>query len=298
MNNLQLAQHIANLKDKDKDVRRTATLALGDIGDTAAVPALLGVLRDRDAFVRNCAADALGRIGDASAIAALMEALKDENKGVRCNAANALGRLGDAFAVPALVDALQDEDEYFCKCAVDALGKIGTPAIPALIMALKAEKQFICHMVAGALGAIGDSDTLPRRILADSRCSAQERTDILERVRRVRYNDASIDLHYRFLETPALCRTVVNEEDAAAREGAQSVLNWLNGGRYLLRASQPDTGKQAQELVRPAPGGEYETKPGALLRAAAEPEKEGTLLPLQPTAWQRLFGKRKEDNSL
>jgi HEAT repeat protein len=294
MHSSQVAKQIADLQDKrqDRHVRQLAAVVLGDLGDASAVPALLSAVGDRDEAVRKCAVDALGRIGDASAIPALIGALQDMDRGVRCNAANALGRIGDPSAVSALAGGLEDEDQYVCKCAAEALGQIGAPAIPALIAALQGEKRFICHTAAVVLQECGDSDTLPRKILADARCSAQERIEILKRLRRVRYTDSYIKLNYTFPQTVPLCWMALQEEDAAAAQGAQSVLNWLNGGNYLLRGSQPDPARHARELVRPAPGDDPETRPKTLLRAADPPKSGAQSPPPRLTFWQRLFGKR------
>ena len=256
------------------------------------MPALLDAVGDRDAAVRKCAADALGRIGDVSAVPALMDALQDIDRGVRCNAANALGRIGDASAIPALAESLEDGDQYVCKCAADALGQIGVPAIPVLIAALEDYTRFLCHTAAMVLQECGDSDTLPRKILADARCSPPQQIEMLEKLRRVRYTDPYVHLNYRFPETVSLCQSVLDEADSAAAQGAQAMLNWLNGGRYLLRGSQPDPTRIARELVRPAPEDDPATRPKNLLRAAGPPQLGEQDAPRRPPLWQRLFRKR------
>ena len=59
-------------------LRRNACVALGNIGDRAAVPALSAALRSDDAIVRAHAAWALGRIGGETAKTALKSALANE----------------------------------------------------------------------------------------------------------------------------------------------------------------------------------------------------------------------------
>ncbi len=56
---------------KREGLQRNVCVALGNIGDTAAVPALAKTLREADAMVRLHAAWALGRIGGPEAVAAL-----------------------------------------------------------------------------------------------------------------------------------------------------------------------------------------------------------------------------------
>ena len=55
-------------------LRRNACVALGNLGDPAAVPALASALSGDDALVRSHAAWALGRIGGAAAESALRAA--------------------------------------------------------------------------------------------------------------------------------------------------------------------------------------------------------------------------------
>ena len=59
-------------------LRRNACVALGNIGDRAAIPALSDALRSDDAIVRAHAAWALGRIGGETAKTALKSALANE----------------------------------------------------------------------------------------------------------------------------------------------------------------------------------------------------------------------------
>jgi HEAT repeat protein len=60
---------IVALKDKEGDIRRSAAIGLGTLGEQAkdAVPALQAALRDRDARVREAAGKALSRIDPAAA---------------------------------------------------------------------------------------------------------------------------------------------------------------------------------------------------------------------------------------
>jgi HEAT repeat protein len=68
-------------------VRRNTAEALGLIGDSKAIEALVDVLEGGHEDVGGAAAEALGRIGDSKAIEALIVALMDEAEDVggACN---------------------------------------------------------------------------------------------------------------------------------------------------------------------------------------------------------------------
>lgn len=226
-----VAKLIEQLKNPDSKLRRSAVHELGESGGPSVIAALIGALKDTNHDVREEAAGSLGEIGDSAAVSALVATLQDEHKDVRRSAADALGIItyasGDAVAASGLIEALEDEDPIVRRSA------------------------------ARALSFIGDSETLPRHILAESRFSPQERIDILERLRGVRYALEDLlghksTLRYLFSDTLTLCRAVIQEDNVAARKGAQEVLDAL----ALLRGSQPDPSKQTEELLRPAPGRE------------------------------------------
>ena len=65
-------------RTKRRGLLRNVCVALGNIGDPQAIPALIGALHDSEALIRGHAAWALGRIGGAAAQQALAEALSNE----------------------------------------------------------------------------------------------------------------------------------------------------------------------------------------------------------------------------
>ncbi len=78
---------------KRAGLQRNVCVALGNIGDPAAVPALANALRSDEPLVREHAAWALGRIGGADATAALRAALATEtNDNAAAEMRDALGR--------------------------------------------------------------------------------------------------------------------------------------------------------------------------------------------------------------
>ncbi len=63
------------LRAKRKGFLRNVAVALGNIGNAEAVPALIGALDDDEPLVRGHAAWALGQIGSAAALEALQRRL-------------------------------------------------------------------------------------------------------------------------------------------------------------------------------------------------------------------------------
>ena len=96
----------------DRDIRVSAILALGEIGDRRATGRLIEVLRGKGLsdLSRRLAAEALGKIGDTAAVEALVSSLRDDPEpSVRKMAAFALGEIKDVGATEALIAALEEE---------------------------------------------------------------------------------------------------------------------------------------------------------------------------------------------
>jgi HEAT repeat protein len=79
-------------------------------------------------LVLRAAAHSLGQIGNKAALPALLAALQDqeEESDVRREAATALGLIGDKSALPALNDLSSADDPYLARAAFDASRRIST----------------------------------------------------------------------------------------------------------------------------------------------------------------------------
>src|SRR6266567_4411183 len=88
-------RHSPIRRTKRRGLLRNVCVALGNIGDQQAVPALLGALQDNEALIRGHAAWALGRIGGEHAKGALHTALAtEENQEVQKEIQCALAEIG------------------------------------------------------------------------------------------------------------------------------------------------------------------------------------------------------------
>ncbi len=120
----EIAAHILDLQDLDKNKRLHAVMALGQTANVAALPALLARLgAEPDFFVRDNVSWALLRMGDA-AVLPLIAMLDDTDHVVRYHAAHSLSKLADARAVEALIATLDDTDVHVVQKAIYALGSI------------------------------------------------------------------------------------------------------------------------------------------------------------------------------
>jgi HEAT repeat protein len=157
-----------SLKHPLRDVRSAAAEALGEIGDSMAVPALIEALNDDPmGSVRSTAAKALGSIKDPSAVHALVKALKDPVGSVRAAAAKALGGIQDPVAAPALIETLNDNYEQVLRAVASSLGAAKDPAaVPALIGKLTDPGENVRLSAAKALGDIGHPAAVPELIHA------------------------------------------------------------------------------------------------------------------------------------
>jgi HEAT repeat protein len=132
---LQVALFTTTVKDKDKEVRRLSTVALGKIGTRRreeVFPALVLSLKDREEGVRAAAANALAALGSPTTteMTPLIEMFKDDALAMtsRTAAATALGRCikknrDEAFT--ALFDALNHANSEVREASAAALEKLG-----------------------------------------------------------------------------------------------------------------------------------------------------------------------------
>ncbi len=161
------------VQDQDARVRAQATIAVGRIGDQAALPvvaAMLATDAEHDLYLRSAGVVAFTAIGDRAGLAALAD---HPSRGVRMAAVAALRRLHDA----GVARFLDDTDPLVLAEAASAINDEGgiLPAVPALAQLLDREHLSGERIVRRAISAnlrVGDPAAVAR-VLAFARRSAQ-----------------------------------------------------------------------------------------------------------------------------
>lgn len=109
---------------EDKEIKKSAIIALGRIGDRRAVPALISCLDD-ESELAILSAGALAKIGDRSAFEALLEHLGERDVGVRQAVISALNSIGHPDMSKRMAGFLVDSDPIVRESAVKIAGYFG-----------------------------------------------------------------------------------------------------------------------------------------------------------------------------
>lgn len=137
-----LGRLITALGNTDEFIRFGAADALGRLGDTSSVDALINCLNDPSRMVRETVIAALGKIGDTRAIAPLTKLARSKEGGYRWQAINAIEKIAGT-PLDIFLDMLNDPNDRNTRfTAVVRLGRSNDPqAINALERVLKEEQD-------------------------------------------------------------------------------------------------------------------------------------------------------------
>ncbi len=163
------AKRAASRNRVDEKLQALAEVRRAPGDRKAAVPALLEVLKEGPAKARAQAALALGEIGDPAAVKPLLAAIDEASRDrdvldANRYVADSLGALRAREAVPALQKLSGSPDGFVQVAAVDALGRIGDPAAVDTLRAIATSPQteaFTAKKALLALGRIGDPRAAP-----------------------------------------------------------------------------------------------------------------------------------------
>ncbi|MDZ4763265.1 MAG: HEAT repeat domain-containing protein [Chloroflexota bacterium] len=122
-----LKQVLSELRDSNKDRRRTAVMKLGMLGGDDAVINLIRIVvnHTEDLIVRGRAAQMLGKLGDVRAVDPLIQALDAPGFQTTLHAVESLGMIGDKRAVEPLREMLSNSHDKYRAAARTALHRMG-----------------------------------------------------------------------------------------------------------------------------------------------------------------------------
>jgi HEAT repeat protein len=138
---------IAQLTAEDVEVRRSAVVALGRIGDASATSALVNTLSDESLAID--AANALAQIGDAQAVDGLLTLIGNDDASVRQAVVNALNAVIPSSMSKRIIPLLHDPDPNVRESAVKVAGYFGYPDSAGALLELSrdAEERVRCAAV-------------------------------------------------------------------------------------------------------------------------------------------------------
>ena len=244
---------IRAMTSDDINLQYNATEALGEIGDPAAVAALIHALTsDRYSAIRWKAAEALARIGE-PAVVPLINELGNQNDDVRWKAAIALGDIGDQRAVVPLAGLLGDTDPYVRGRAAYALSAIGQPAVPELIRVLDKGTTDSRPSAIAALARINDPRAIAPLVRALSDGDERVRSEALEALERA--ETQVLDRFLRILNDAGVGPGTGPEGDSGGQAGFNSGVAGRNISEkdlreHLVRALQETGDPSFRPLIR------------------------------------------------
>lgn len=147
------------LRTGDKQTRYVIAAALGESGDKRVIRVLIESLADPDWTIRKSATMALAEIGD-NAIDMMFEYLRGPNEEIRDGCLRALVKAGNE-SLQKLFDEIVNMDENHRYLVRRSLVKIGARVVEPLMRLFKLENPDILAFAASALGEIGNPRAVP-----------------------------------------------------------------------------------------------------------------------------------------
>ncbi|MCX8022468.1 MAG: HEAT repeat domain-containing protein [Syntrophorhabdaceae bacterium] len=145
---------------EDREIRKSAIIALGRIGDRRALPVLISVLDD-DPELAILSAGALAKIGDRDAYEALIGHIGEKDIGVRQAVISALNSIGHPDMSKRMLTPLKDEDPIVRESAVRIAGYFGyEECIDLLLERCKDEAENVRYAAIQCLPFLEDKRAL------------------------------------------------------------------------------------------------------------------------------------------
>jgi HEAT repeat protein len=181
---------IEQLNNEELETRKAAVIALGRIGNSKAVPALVRALTD-DEELTIVAAGALGKIGDRRAFDALLELLGHADAAVRQAAVAAINSLGHPEMRERAALLLNDPDPQVRESAVKIAGYFGYPQCTDLLLErCKDEEEIVRRAAIEHIPYLEDDRVVPTLIDAIENGPARVRAAAASAFAQVESTDA------------------------------------------------------------------------------------------------------------
>jgi len=143
------------LKSTDHVIRMKEIQRLGNESATEAVPEIIKALSDESAGVRISAAVALGKLGDEAAVVPLKEAIEnDPSRAVKIMAIQSLSRFNRESVQDFLINIADNDDDDISAAALRSLGRLGGPKAQKKLISKakkskdnKVKKEIISHLI-------------------------------------------------------------------------------------------------------------------------------------------------------
>ena len=160
-----VAELIRGLRHEHRDPNLlNSILPLLASGAWETLDPLINLTRDQDAEVRMYAALALGNLKNRRAIPALLHLLNDADTNVRYHTIEALTKLRASEASGALADIAESGEFFLAFPALDALAAIGDPAVATRLVPLLGDDTLRPAAIA-ALSQLGDQTVVEPLVL-------------------------------------------------------------------------------------------------------------------------------------
>jgi len=130
---------ISQLTAEDLEVRRSAVVALGRIGNDGATPALVNMLKDKALAIET--ANALAQIGDPEAVEGLLNLIGSDDASIREAAVSALNSVIPPSMSGRIIPLLHDSDPNVRESAVKIAGYFGYPEAAGALIELSRDAK-------------------------------------------------------------------------------------------------------------------------------------------------------------
>jgi HEAT repeat protein len=158
---------LVRILEEDSELAIPTASALAKIGDRRAFDALLGLIGDADAAVRQAVVGALNSLGAPEMPARIIPLLEDEDENVRESPVKIAGYFGYPECADLLLERCRDEDERVRRAAIEHLPYLEDPRVArTLAHALEHETPKVRAAAAGALAHVEDAESISYLVAA------------------------------------------------------------------------------------------------------------------------------------